>query len=392
MRERDLFRAIGEVDAALVAQAARPPRRHRAVKGWLMATAAAAAIALLVGGAWVYRLAQSGTPATEPVTPAASETGNLPLLANDPNLNNTGDIAASGLVFANSPTELQPVNVWTETPATLPVWQVNNAQAEDYAWQAAALRRCAARLGETLDETQITSLSTGEEGTTLATFANSERHHYGIEADHTYVAVSLQQPLTLGAETEWLAQVQARYPHLLADMERPTLRFWGGQRAWYAEDGHTMAATEPYYNAQIYDAAAATEGDAAFLTGIQLWMEEGELKQIYFYLPEMCEKLGDYPLLTASEARERLAQMAAADSEVAADYQVVSEELVYNADSISDLRVPVYRFLLTAAGNAYIDNVKNSTGMESYVEIFVPAIEEKYWEEETENPEDVAAF
>lgn len=390
MREQELFRAIGEVDAALVAQAAHPPRRHRAVKGWLMATAAAAAIALLVGGAWVYRLTQSESPAI-PVTPAANEAGNLPLLANDPNLNNTGNIAASGLVFANSTAELRPVNVWTETPATLPVWQVNNAQAEDHAWQAAALRRCAAKLGETLDEAQITSLPVGEEGPTLATFANSERHHYGIEADHTYVAVSLQQPLALGAETEWLAQVQARYPHLLADMERPTLRLWGGQRAWYAEDD-TMAATEPYYNAQIYDAAAVVEGDAAFLTGIQLWIEEGELKHIYFYLPETCEKLGDYPLLTASEAHERLAQMAAADSEVAADYQVISEELVYNADSISDLRVPVYRFLLTAAGNAYIDNVKNETGMESYVEIFLPAIEEKYWEEETEKTEVAEAF
>lgn len=93
----------------------------------------------------------------------------------------------------------------------------------------------------------------------------------------------------------------------------------------------------------------------------------------------LAEKLGDYPIITVEEAKERL---------IAGNYQTTvpaafsgeeyigKVELVYRTGRLEEILLPYYRFyvLLTDAGSETADE----NGLKTYGAYYVPAIADKY--------------
>lgn len=414
MTERQLFTAIGELDENLVAWATRPPVRHTVPK-WCAVAAAAVILLGCVGGfGWKHlhslpteydpndipaatehpTVTTSPTTApTEPPAPADTHNG-LPLLSGS-GITTTGIMGSYYYEHAFSFDELRLAKVWTEPPATMTAWKISDAYASDYDMQLSVIRRYATLLGDEGFETAEIDTMKGSDSPSAPgggrwTQAITTRYRYEISTDHTYLRIRLPQPVPLGEQENWLAEAQALCPALFADMAQPTLFITGGGRGWYApSDEETMYAEEPYYDVRVYDAADKDGDYAAFLKGIKLYIENDALCEFHIYLPEYYEKLGDYPVLTEQQAREKLDayvadRLAQGDDDLDENYQVLGVELIYIGDSMSRLRVPVYRFLLTPTDNDYTTTIRNGTGMESYYECYVSAIPEDYWVPDSE--------
>ena len=133
MTERQLFSAIGEVDAMMVA-AATPFKQKKPFYGWMLAAAAAVVVGV-IGYAGLMRAWQSPPP-IEPVTPTTITTttptshtptthptapDGLPLLTNDGRLTSTSEGAGmTPEITAFSFEELQIQSI-THAPSVLPV-------------------------------------------------------------------------------------------------------------------------------------------------------------------------------------------------------------------------------------------------------------------------------
>lgn len=104
--------------------------------------------------------------------------------------------------------------------------------------------------------------------------------------------------------------------------------------------------------------------------------EEGKLFLIRLCRKDLSEKVGDYPIISVEEAKERLGnrQYLTSVPEVFPGMDYVKQvELVYRSGSES-YWIPYYRFLVE------IPSLKQENGLDTYGAYYVPAIEEQYIE------------
>ncbi|MBO5797458.1 MAG: hypothetical protein J6R77_03820 [Clostridia bacterium] len=413
MTERELFLSIGDLDESLAAWADRPPVRHAPWK-WM---AVAAAAVILVAGVWgVARLKSHDLPVeppdsgpislltstyplttpttTAPTKPPVADTapGGLPWLTGGISSSGGGAGGHNGYVFTYGTEELALSTLWEEAPETMTVWRVSDDYNGDYDRQLSIIRQYATLLGDDIGQADISTVVGTDSPYSIDsgrfTKAVTDRYRYELSSDYTYLAIRLQQPVAVGEQENWLAGVQALYPELFWGMTTPAIHITGGDRGWgiTEADPDIMFATEAYYSARIYDAADEDGHAAAFLKGVGLHISEGLLKGFYLYLPDYYETLGEYPVLSRQEARAALESRCAAylaggypDPAIDETYQVMGMELVYFGDSNARLRVPVYRFLLTAADTPLVTKVKEDTGMQVFVEVNISAVPGAYW-------------
>lgn len=426
MTERELFMTIGEVDESLIAWAAKPPARRTA---WKWGAVAAAAV-ILAGSLWAYDRLSESEPARPPVvtpeptatvshqaattttatdtttTPTTTTTtpppvadtapGGLPWLTGGVSEGGGGG-GHDGYVFTYGLEELALSTLWEETPEAMTVWRVSDEYNGDYDRQLSIIRPYVALLGENIEKAEITTLEGTDSPYAVdngrVTRAITPRHDYILNSDYTYLTILLQQPVALGEQENWLAGVLALYPELFRDMTAPTIHITGGDRGWgVPEEGpDIMFATDPYYPVRIYDAADEDGHAAAFLKGVGLYMNGTMLEGLYVYLPDYYETLGEYPVMSRQEAEEALRSRCATylaggypNPVIDENYQVVGVELVYFGSSNARLRVPVYRFLVTATDTYLATKVREDTGMQVFVEVNISAVPEEYWHPEAD--------
>lgn len=392
MTERELFLAIGEVDEAMVAAAAAP-RRNNAMYGRLIAAAAAVVIGVLgyLGLMQVWRDAPPaidptpptgiGATTTAPTTTASTvptAPGGLPLLADDGRLQATAEGAGiMPIVFARSIEELQIENV-TEAPSALSVYTVAFENFDEPAELETLIRRTAALAGDTLT-TPITAFGYGAEAES-AIFRYRVSPPFDTLGTRNEVGLWLQQPILFDGDI--LQGVLAHCPSLFAHMQQPTLRAVNGRREQVWPEGAPAPVVEDTvtFNYYVYDAAESDEA-ARWLNSVSLFVQDGALQAYHVYIQENYESLGRYPVMSVEEATALLHQRydAYAGEWYNEDFEIVSTELQYIPASMSRLRVPFYRFLVTADRTAYAERYCSGKDITMFYEIHICAIPAACW-------------
>ena len=381
MNAQILLDAIGGIRDPLIEEASRPPRR---IAKWSGIAAGIAAV-LTAGALWMNQSA-------------------LPML--------TIEEGSSAMGFegyiAYDISELSTGNPWTAETAltTLPVYENPLARDENPAGtdekfrrMEACLRELAKRLGADPEKLEITDntpdaayqeavrekfASVGEEvpeGYFDPTCLIAQWDGIEIQLDFSMTAeISFEPALALPegyayrhgssyeettAAGEWLAE---QYASLL-NMEDPQLCISGGDYDIYRQQGYTV---------EVYDDA----GDS--LERMLNWNfrrvsfycdDDGKLFLIRMRNPDLTEKFGDYPILTAEEAADLLADGQYATSvpaEFPGEEWIARTELLYRSGSGEKVWMPWYRFLVELPEMAQEDGAK------TYGAYYVPAVEGRY--------------
>ncbi len=119
------------------------------------------------------------------------------------------------------------------------------------------------------------------------------------------------------------------------------------------------------------------------------FFSEGELAGIRLYRRDISEKIGDYPIITAEQAQEKLAAggyIGGAAAQFPGEEHIVHTELVYPTDQV--LWMPYYRFYaeigfdqLSYPPETEAEKIsRDGRPLKAYAAFYVPAIEDGYLE------------
>ena len=435
MRAETLFRAIGEVDEAMlqdaVAAAAQPVKRRPPVRfGAGLATAACAALlAAAVLGTAVPRgglasggtqqaknsLQSSGAPAAQEESAgagagAAPESGALPGFS----LEEAGG-AGLGMeaVMVQSESGLLPT-AWPgqgeEMPDALTVYRnarpadVTGARTYTEEELCTLARQTAQALGlavesvgvspteeqrqATLERFEEAGLMPSEEDTPEAAAEKQAQLEYNLAPSRATAvctggaevtaqrdgSVRVQLPQSFDAALDGSgAQAYAAAVQQLADEYGTALGMQAPQaavQADYAFDG-TLSLTHT-----VWDAAAPLAQQLAFASCGRLSFSTGEGGTIFYKPPQLGEALGEYPLLSQSEAQALLLQgqcLAGAPYAVQSEADIAAVQLCYREGS--EVYAPWYRFWVKLPEEAQQNCAPGCTVYGAY---YVPAVRGEY--------------
>ena len=103
--------------------------------------------------------------------------------------------------------------------------------------------------------------------------------------------------------------------------------------------------------------------------------DDGRLWIIDRYSADLSKKIGDYPVITAQEARELLLQrryITTVPEELPGEESIAGVELVYRTGRHDEVFMPYYRFLVE------IPTMQRDNGLKTFGAFYVPAVEEQY--------------
>lgn len=425
-----MFRAIGEVDEAMLQDAvaaAQPVKRRPPVRfGAGLATAACAVLlAAAVLGTAVPRgglasggtqqakdsLQSSGAPAAQEESAgagagAAPESGALPGFS----LEEAGG-AGLGMeaVMVQSESELVPT-AWPvssgETPASLPVYENarpadatgartyteeelctlarQTAQALGLAVESVEVSPTEEQRQATLERFEEAGLLPSEEDTPEAAAEKQAQLDYNLAPDSAAAVCTNGAVVTAsrggGVRIELSGgfdaaldggdmQAYAAAVQQLADEYGTALGMQAPQaavRTDYAFDG-ALRLTHA-----VWDSAAPLAQQLAFASCGQLSFSTGEGGTIFYDPPQLGEALGEYPLLSQSEAQALLLQgqcLAGAPYAVQSEADIAAVQLCYREGS--EVYAPWYRFWVKLPEEAQQNCAPGCTVYGAY---YVPAV------------------
>lgn len=430
-----MFRAIGEVDEAMlqdaVAAAAQPVKRRPPVRfGAGLATAACAVLlAAAVLGTAVPRgglasggtqqakdsLQSSGAPAAQEESAgagagAAPESGALPGFS----LEEAGG-AGLGMeaVMVQSESELLPT-AWPvssgETPASLPVYEnarpadATGARAYTQEELSAIAQQTAAALGfevervelspteaqrqATMERFEAAGLLPSEEDAPEVAAEKQAQLDYNLAPDSAAavctngavvtasrtgtVRVELAEGFDAAPYTQD-AQAYAAAVQRLADEYGAAFGMQAPQAAVQAD--YTVEGNVHLTNF-VWDAAASPAQQLLFASCGRLSFSAGESGAILYEQPQPGRALGEYPLLSQSEAQALLLQgqcLAGAPYAVQSEADIAAVQLCYREGS--EVYAPWYRFWVKLPEEAQQDCAEGCTAYGAY---YVPAVRGEY--------------
>ncbi len=153
-------------------------------------------------------------------------------------------------------------------------------------------------------------------------------------------------------------------------MAEPQANIEGGN---YSYSGERM-----HYRMEFFEAYGSIEDKIInynFNKTIFWHDEEGSLGGITVYRPDLSEKVGDYPVISAEEARELLINgnyITTVPYEMPGENYIAKVELVYRDDTYAQYHMPYYKFYVE------LPEEKREHGLKDYGAYYVPAIEGKY--------------
>ncbi len=155
----------------------------------------------------------------------------------------------------------------------------------------------------------------------------------------------------------------------LISMEKPVINIYDGDYDIYGRQGYSIA---------FYEGAGDILEQIINYNFNQIKFtcdEEGCLWIVNVNKADLSEKMGDYPIISATEAKELLLNgnyITTVPEEVAGEQYVVSVELVYRSGITEEVFMPYYRFLVELPG------YECENGLKTYGAFYVPAVEAEY--------------
>lgn len=169
--------------------------------------------------------------------------------------------------------------------------------------------------------------------------------------------------------------LKEEYGEILA-MEDPQISVEGGDFTYSGEPGS--------YSISFYEGAGDAEEQILQYNFRQaeFWCDDsGRLAGIRIYNSDLTEMLGEYPVITAGEAKELLLEelnTAAAPGEAPDPSGIQGGELVYRTAGSCGYFLPYYRFYVE------LSREQEEEGLNHYGIYYVPAVEQEFFAESTE--------
>lgn len=409
MRGFDLLDKMGLIAPAYVEAAEAQPRLRSPV--WLKWGTAAACLALL--GILGAGLLSQNAPETAPATTAApTRDPDLPLLTLPDAL--SGGMGFEGLM-AYDISELVNNNPWTEEMnlTTLPVYRnpityetpFHMPVGTDPDAMRALLLDVAGRFGlkeadltitdnaydeqhkaAILEQMEQAGITDVPEDYFAPTRLMAEGDEASIDVDLNMVAAIWFEPalplpegysLSLRASSEELAHTAEYLSTAYADvlgMEQPMVNIDGGS---YTFSGELSGYVLSFYEGSGSDTdriLAYNFRQVSFYGN-----DEDELDLVRFRNPDLSQKLGDYPVITAAQARQLLTEghyLTTVPCEMPGEDYIRKVELIYRTGTEDECWMPYYRFWVE------VDNVPEASDqdpdLKTYGAYYVPAVTEEY--------------
>lgn len=417
MTAQTLFRAIGEVDEAMlqdaVQAAARPVKRRPPVR--LLATAACAVLlAAAVLGAVAPVLAPKGGAGE--MNTAGTQQDEMTSDAALPEFSlKEANGAGFGMeaVMVREESELVPT-AWPvssgETPASLPVYEnarpadATGARAYTQEELSALAQQTAAALGfevervelspteaqrqATMERFEAAGLLPSEEDAPEVAAEKQAQLDYNLAPDSAAavctngavvtasrtgtVRVELAEGFDAAPYTQD-AQAYAAAVQRLADEYGAAFGMQAPQAAVQAD--YTVEGNVHLTNF-VWDAAASPAQQLLFASCGRLSFSAGESGAILYEQPQPGRALGEYPLVSESEARAMLLQgqcLTSVPYAVESEADIAAVELCYREGS--EVYAPWYRFWVKLPEEAQQDCAEGCTAYGAY---YVPAVRGEY--------------
>lgn len=385
MRGNELLDKMALIDPAYVEAAdAAPKKRKRALLTW---GAIAACFCLVAAGA----LVTAGIGKTPHPAPVISDAGELTPVT-IPALSDSGRGFEGYLLYDIS--ALHNGNPWEEgmNIRSMPVYQNGAYDASGAgvprglteAEMRERLNRIAASLTLSIVSTEVMD-GTGKDAAPTEIQAETDGGTICVQADGGALYFLPEEGLALpdgyhftsGETTDEEAEALLSYLidayGALLDFEKPCAASWGDYNIY----------GEFHRRYMVYDAAG---GDGESLLNYHfrsvefLPNDRGKLSAICINDGLACaEKIGDYPIVTAAEATERLLSGHYQTSVPAAfpgEEWIGKVELVYRTGRGEELLLPYYRFYVQLPDT--VNQAAEEKGLKNYGVYYVPAIAEAY--------------
>lgn len=166
-----------------------------------------------------------------------------------------------------------------------------------------------------------------------------------------------------------LAQYLQENYGALIDFESPQAEIVGG--------GYTYDGQRSFHYVSFFDVSDSEEAILNYnFDRVIFYVNEGKgLTTVRVYATDQSQKVGDYPLITVDEAKEKLAEGQYKSTVPAAfpglNY-VARTELIYRTGQNETYFMPYYRFLVE------MPEMAQDNGLKKYGAFYVPAVEDEY--------------
>lgn len=377
MNSKDLYNAIGKVDDDILEQSESTKKKN----GWLKWWAVAACLCLIVGGGIFGRSQLQTGP------------GGLPMLRIQDNTQ--GAMGFEGVLCYNI-NEIDNGNPWREDMAfsTLPVFE---NRAYHPAGEPTGLKEDAI-----LERLETACEALGLENTELE-YERSGAKVVSITAKTSDMAVTAKANGMVEVDFEdglilpehlrftWydtsyqeaeetMAYLIQQFAELI-DFEEPKPVLSGDYIMWndYDQEGNYLTEVRFERSYMLYEGAGdETEHLLNYkMRYVQFYPDdEGRLSIIRTYDALSCaDKLGDYPIITAAEAREYLLEgkyITSVPYVIEDEALIQKEELVYRNSATEKTLMPYYRFYVE------LPDMRRENGPTDFGAYYVPAVSPEY--------------
>lgn len=377
MNSKDLYHAINKVDDDILERSETTKRRHN----WLKWAAMAACLGLVIGGGIFWKSSRQTGP------------GGLPMLHIQDNTQ--GGMGFEG-VLCYDIDEIDNGNPWREDMvfSTLPVFEnlaYHSAGEPVGLKESSILERleaaCAALGLENAEReyerngTKVISITAEASGIAVTVGANGE------------VTVNFKDGLALPEQLnftwhdtsrheaeEVMAYFIQKFSQLIS-FEEPEIVLSGDYIMWNDYDQEGNYITEVRFDREyiLYEGAGDETEDLLNykMQFVQFYPDdEGRLSIIRIHDALSCaNKLGDYPIITAAEARDCLLEgnyITDVPYEIEDETLIKKEELVYRSSVLEKTLMPYYRFYVE------LPEMRRENGPTDFGAYYVPAVKPEY--------------
>lgn len=377
MNSKDLYHAINKVDDDILERSETTKRRHN----WLKWAAMAACLSLVIGGGIFWKSSRQTGP------------GGLPMLHIQGNTQ--GGMGFEG-VLCYDIDEIDNGNPWREDMvfSTLPVFEnlaYHSAGEPVGLKESSILERleaaCAALGLENAEReyerngAKVISITAEASGMAVTVGANGE------------VTVNFKDGLALPEQLNFTwhdtsrheaEEVMAYFIQQFSELisfEEPEIVLSGDYIMWNDYDQEGNYITEVRFDREyiLYEGAGDETEDLLNykMQFVQFYPDdEGRLSIIRIHDALSCaNKLGDYPIITAAEARDCLLEgnyITSVPYEIEDETLIKKEELVYRSSVLEKTLMPYYRFYVE------LPEMRRENGPTDFGAYYVPAVKPEY--------------
>ncbi|MCM1027831.1 MAG: hypothetical protein NC432_15505 [Roseburia sp.] len=382
MNSKDLYNAIGKVDDDILEQSETIKRKRQRLK-WGTLAATAACLCLIAGGGLYWRNSARTGPRDLPMLQIPDSAGEgmgyeAFLLYDSEELEN-GNPWREDMAFSTLP-------VFTNHayhPAGEPVGLTEEAILERLQAACEALGLASTELEYERSGENVLAIAVQADGTTVRATANGEIH---VEFEDGFLLpedLHFTWDETSRPEAEDAMTFFARHFEELLDFEKPRSALTTDYSVWteYDQAGNSVLKTARNWHYKLYD-------DAGDETRRLL---NYNLRYATFYADvtgrglsgivisdglSCAEKLGDYPVITLTEAREALLAgnyITSVPYEIPDETWIRKEELVYRSGPLQQTLMPYYRFYVESP-----EPKRHEEDPAEYGAYYVPAVSPEY--------------